>query len=149
MTPKGYVYVTRDDAPSRAFSSVTIRIMRLIVNIILIMHDSVRDKSQINEHFTTIYEFGKANHCKGLKKECDRYLKEISKQLGNISQESVIYLLHGIIDNVYLKFVGKYGKDGFDGNKLNTREQFDKWFVRECMDPVLRDPNTMIAQITS
>ena len=158
LSPKGYIYIDSHDDKCRELSNLNVRIVRLIVNLILLTHCSEHETSDCKE-FT---QLGGTDErvFNSLKKLCKRYISEIGKQLGNLSYESVIYLMHAIIHRLHVKSIeyetqlkSKSEKRPVPlfnmrkGLSTGTRKEFEAYLVRDCIDPVINNIQATLSEI--
>ncbi|ETO30662.1 hypothetical protein RFI_06457 [Reticulomyxa filosa] len=141
MAPQGYVILEGAvDDKCRRFNETSIRIARLFVNLILLIHHTNAERSDCLQ-FTKL---GKSNTevMNKLFKIVQRYLEKIATMIGE-SFEGTLLLLHYMIHCIYMKFETRF-PNGFLDLSLQGRQNFEKYLLEECIDPVIQNKDVMI-----
>ncbi|ETN99897.1 hypothetical protein RFI_37570, partial [Reticulomyxa filosa] len=71
-----------------------------------------------------------------------RYLEKIATMIGE-SFEGTLLLLHYMIHCIYMKFETRF-PNGFLDLSLQGRQNFEKYLLEECIDPVIQNKDVMI-----
>ncbi|ETO06491.1 hypothetical protein RFI_30897, partial [Reticulomyxa filosa] len=159
LAPKGYVIMEGGvDDKCRDFDDVSIRIARLFVSLVLLMHHCNQDKSECIKlclhFFNTSFFFSHNNgnnNGKGFTKldkdgpktmaklftMVQSYIEAIGKKSGASSFESTLLLLHSITHRLYLTFATKFPQ-GFADLSIEGRRKFEKYLLEDCITPVMQ-----------
>eukprot|EP01084_Bolivina_argentea_P252991 424841_1 len=138
LSPKGYVYIQGKDSACRHLDEISVRIVRWMVNAIIIVHHSDYSQSQAKQ-FTKI-PINDNKLMVALFQLLKRYTYEISK-LTDLNIEETICVLHAIIDKFYCQFPKKYTDQHsrqFNFAKHSDRQSFEKWMVEKCIHPIVK-----------
>ncbi|ETO06389.1 hypothetical protein RFI_31005 [Reticulomyxa filosa] len=146
MAPQGYVVMEGAvDDKCRGFNETSIRIARLFVNLILLIHHTDAARSDCVQFcvcvcmvFVCLFtKLGKTNAevVNKLFKIVQRYLEKIGAMIGE-SYEGTLLLLHYMIHCIYQTFETRF-PNGFASLSIQGRRDFEKYLVEKCIDPVI------------
>ncbi|ETO22337.1 hypothetical protein RFI_14863 [Reticulomyxa filosa] len=134
LTPRGYVIIEGEDDICRDFDETSVRIARLFVNLLLLIHHSCMQRSQVVE-FTKLSSDAK-NITNRLLKLITTYIEKIAHAVDHLSEESCVLLLHRIIQQIYETYVDEF-PNGLEDLSIRGRQEFEVYLISKCIDPVL------------
>eukprot|EP01083_Nonionella_stella_P118742 354561_1 len=152
LTPKGYVDIGGLDHVSRNMNNITLRVVRMFVNIILLLH-----------HCSDL-QHSKLRELPALKKLTEdedvyiklmgfikRYINEIGEKLGIKSTEDTLNIIHNIIHDLYLKYppwiAANENQNAVDITSIDERNQFEDFLVKQCIEPSINNTNESIQNV--
>eukprot|EP01083_Nonionella_stella_P274182 930595_1 len=130
LTPKGYVDIPGGDDASRNMNNITIRVVRMFVNIILLLHHccdlehsklkelpALKNLTEDNDMYIKLMGFIK------------RYINQIGEKLGIESSEDTLNIIHNIIHDLYLKYpqwiAANENQTAIDITSIDERNKFE------------------------
>ena len=139
----------------RSMTNVQVRVVRIFVNIILLMHHcSDKEMSKLNEidilqkncpEYKDISRF--------LMNYVQKYVNEFRKEIGVQSNEDILYILHNIINDFYIKYPKwiqlEENKTINNISSQKERLKFEEFLVYECIDPTIKNIEESIQNVRS
>ncbi|ETO17034.1 hypothetical protein RFI_20299, partial [Reticulomyxa filosa] len=172
MAPQGYVITEGVDDICRMFDEVSVRVARLFVNLILLIHHSCYKTSDVKQflqknnfffffsdlktliiiiiikkkkkRFTKL-KGENAVVMKKLLQMTESYINKIAAAVGHLSIESCVLLLHRIVHEYYLTYEEVY-LGGLDDLSIVGREDFENYLIQSCIGPVLGNHENVIRE---
>eukprot|EP01083_Nonionella_stella_P272242 923023_1 len=147
-TPTGYIDCGPADA-LRGMNAVSLRIIRLLVDVVLFMHHCGDDQlSQLTNIacFESLQDFSYIY--KKLVRQIERYVAEIGEKLGIQSNEETLYVIHSIIHHLYMKYPQWIAQDGNTSvvniTDIEQRKVFEQFLVQQCIVPTVDNAHQSI-----
>ncbi|ETO01107.1 hypothetical protein RFI_36335, partial [Reticulomyxa filosa] len=145
LAPQGYVIIEggADDA-CRKFNEVSVRIARVFVNLLLLVHGCCFDRSDARD-FTNLAKKPE-DVVERLLVIVDMYLQKIGQIIGHLSVEHCLLLMHRIVHQLYLTYEQAF-PNGFADLSTTGRQSFETYLIQQCIDPIIKQHEQFIREI--